>query len=188
MKTAARVDCAPDRSASRPAGFRLPGLEATVAILGLVALVLAPTVLPDATLGALGKALVAALFALAFNLLAGQAGMLSFGHAAYFALGAFATVHAMVWIEGGLITLPTPLLPLVGAGAGLLAGAVAGYFATLRSGVYFSMVTLAISELFYTLAPNLSGVFGGETGITSFRMPFGPWTFGTEAEVYGLTL
>jgi branched-chain amino acid transport system permease protein len=157
-------------------------------LVAAVLLALAPLVLSDAILSPLGKALVAALFALAFNLLAGQAGMLSFGHAAYFAFGAFATIHMMVGIEKGFPGLPTPLLPLIGGAAGLISGLVAGYFASLRSGVYFSMVTLAISELFYTIAPNLSGLFGGETGIISIRHPFGRWTFGFEAEVYLLIL
>ena len=60
--------------------------------------------------------LIAALFASAYGLLAGRAGMLSFGHAAYFGVGAFATVHAMNAL-GGAGLLPTPLMPLVGAGA-----------------------------------------------------------------------
>ncbi len=54
--------------------------------------------------------LIAALFASAYNLLCGQAGMLSFGHAAYFGVGAFATVHAMNAL-GGAGLLPTPLMP-----------------------------------------------------------------------------
>jgi len=58
----------------------------------------------------------------------------------------------------------------------------------MRSGVYFSMVTLAIAELLYTLAPNLQGVFGGETGISSFRQPFALWNFGSEQHVYTLVL
>ena len=57
--------------------------------------------------------LIAALFACAYSLLCGRAGMLSFGHAAYFGVGAFATVHAMNAL-GGTGLLPTPLLPLVG--------------------------------------------------------------------------
>ena len=172
---------APSRRRTLGKGVVLSGL--TVAVLAL-----APLVCPTPILGALEKGLVAALFALAFNLLAGQAGMLSFGHAAYFATGSFATVQAMVAIEHGELVLPTPLLPIVGATAGLAAGVVAGYLATLRSGVYFSMVTLAIAEFLHTIAPNLKGVFGGETGISSFRQPFGPWSFGSDAEVYILTL
>ena len=114
--------------------------------------------------------LIAALFACAFNLLAGQGGMLSFGHAAYFGVGTFATIHAMNAL-GGAGLLPTPLMPLVGGVAGLLFGLVAGWFATMRSGVYFSMITLALAELLHALAPHLKGVFGGEAGLSAMRMP-----------------
>lgn len=148
-------------------------------------LVLLPAVASDAMLSALGKAMIAAVFALAFNLLAGQAGMLSFGHIAYFAIGTFATVHGMNAIERGF-PLPTPLVPLIGAAAGFLLGIVAGFFATKRSGVYFAMVTLAIAELLHSLAPNLEGFFGGEVGLSSFRQPFMGITFGRDIEVYYL--
>lgn len=164
-----------------------PGFRRISVAVVLILLALAPLVLSDASLGVVGRGLVAALFALAFNVLAGQAGMLSFGHAAYFAFGAFATIHLMVAIDHGAVWWPTPLLPLAGAGAGLFCGAVAGYFATLRSGVYFSMVTLAISEFFFVIAPSMSGFFGGETGFTSMRQPFGGLSFGSEAQVYALT-
>jgi branched-chain amino acid transport system permease protein len=185
-----------DQLAAIPAraSLRMPGLSSTrrvvlaASLLAMaVALLAFPAVLSDAMLGALGKAMIAAVFALAFNLLAGQAGMLSFGHAAYFAIGTFATVHGMNAIERGF-PLPTPLVPLIGAGAGFLAGIAAGYFATKRSGVYFAMVTLAIAELLHSLAPNLEGFFGGEVGLSSFRQPFMGITFGKESEVYYLIL
>lgn len=133
------------------------------------------------------KILIASLFALAYNLLSGQAGLLSFGHAAYYAIGAFAVLHLMKAVENGL-GVPTPLLPLAGALAGLLVGLVAGYFATMRSGVYFALVTLAIAELLHSLAPHLVSVFGGEAGIASMRMPSLGVTFGSLLEVYYLTL
>jgi len=131
--------------------------------------------------------LIASLFALAFNLLIGQAGLLSFGHAAYFGVGAFAALHLMRAIEGGL-AFPTPLVPLAGAAMGLVIGLIAGYFATMRSGVYFALVTLAIAELFHSLAPQLQGLFGGESGISSMRMPWNGLNFGSMLEVYYLTL
>ncbi|PKR53736.1 branched-chain amino acid ABC transporter permease [Thalassospira marina] len=136
---------------------------------------------------ALVNVLIASLFALAFNLLIGQAGLLSFGHAAYFGVGAFATLHLMLAIEDGLV-FPTPLLPLAGALAGLVVGLIAGYFSTMRSGVYFALVTLAIAELFHSLAPHLEGIFGGEAGVSSMRMPWTGFTFGSILEVYYLTL
>lgn len=156
-----------------------------VAILALLTAV--PPFLELGMQNALVNVLIASLFALAFNLLIGQAGLLSFGHAAYFGIGAFATLHLMRSIESGL-EFPTPLLPLAGALAGLVVGVVAGFFATMRSGVYFALVTLAIAELFHSLAPHWQGVFGGEAGLSSMRMPWVGVTFGTTLEVYYLTL
>ena len=152
---------------------------------GLIVLLVVPLIVPPGWVVVLSKMLIAALFALAFNLLSGQAGMLSFGHAAYFAVGVFATLHLMQAAEAGL-NVPTPLMPLAGMAAGLICGVICGVFATLRSGVYFSMITLAIAELFYNLAPNLEGLFGGEGGISSLRQPFAGLTFGSDREVYYL--
>jgi branched-chain amino acid transport system permease protein len=132
--------------------------------------------------------LIASLFAAAFNLLAGQAGLLSFGHAAYYGIGAIATLQLMRILETGAGMFPTPLLPLAGLAAGLVVGATAGYFATQRSGVYFALVTLAIAELLHSLAPHWEGVFGGEAGLSSMRMPWAGLGFGSALEVYYLTL
>lgn len=155
-----------------------------------VVLVLLIAVPPFLNLGwqnTLVNVLIASLFALAFNLLMGQAGLLSFGQAAYFGVGAFAALHLMRAIEGGLL-FPTPLVPLAGAAAGLLVGLIAGFFTTMRSGVYFALVTLAIAELFHSLAPQLQGLFGGEAGVSSMRMPWNGIVFGSMIEVYYLTL
>ncbi|MBJ6134956.1 branched-chain amino acid ABC transporter permease [Ochrobactrum sp. Q0168] len=156
------------------------GILALVVALFLVA----PFVLGGHVIGVLTTALIAVLFAMAFNLLSGRAGMLSFGHAAYFAIGGFAVIHAMQAVENGSFWLPTPLIPLVGGVAGLIGGLCAGYFATLRSGVYLSMVTLALAELLHAIAPNLSGIFGGEVGLTTMRMPWSQFDFGSEVHVY----
>lgn len=158
--------------------------------LGLVlaALIAVPPALGLGFQNAMSKMLIASLFAVAFNLLAGQAGLLSFGHAAFFGIGAMATLHLMLAVEGRVLSLPTPLLPLAGGLAGLIVGAVAGYFAAMRSGVYFALVTLAIAELLHALAPHWDGVFGGEAGLSSMRMPWGGLAFGSPLEVYYLTL
>ncbi|HQQ69329.1 MAG TPA: branched-chain amino acid ABC transporter permease [Alicycliphilus sp.] len=159
-----------------------------LALLALAAFALAPGVLPPDKVSAVTQMLIAALFALAFSLLVGQGGMLSFGHAAYFAIGCFGTVHAMNAAEAGVLPLPTPLMPLAGGLAALVAGAVAGFFATLRSGVYFSMVTLAIAELLYAVAPNLQGLFGGEGGLPAMRLPWAGIGFDRDIHVYYLVL
>lgn len=159
-------------------------LPASAGVLLLAAL---PALLSAGLLNAAIQMLIAALFACAYSLLAGRAGLLSFGHAAYFGAGAFATVHAMNAF-GGAGLLPTPLLPLVGAVTGLLVGLIAGWFATKRSGTTFAMITLAVAELLHSLAPQLKGWFGGESGISAMRLPAWGLTFGPTVEVYYLTL
>ncbi|MDI4663006.1 branched-chain amino acid ABC transporter permease [Xanthobacter autotrophicus] len=155
--------------------------------LAVMALVAAPAFLSAGLVNASIQMLIAALFASAFSLLCGQAGMLSFGHSAYFGIGAFATIHAMNAFNGAGL-LPTPLLPLVGGFMGLMSGIAAGWFATKRTGVYFSMITLALAELLHALAPHLKEVFGGEAGVSAMRMPAWGFTFGSNVEVYYLTL
>jgi len=154
---------------------------------GIALLAALPFLLSQGLLNAAIQMLIAALFASAYNLLCGQAGMLSFGHAAYFGVGAFATVHAMNAV-GGAGLLPTPLVPLAGAVGGLVFGGIAGWFATQRSGTYFAMITLAIAELVHSLAPHLKGVFGGEAGLSTMRMPAWGYDFGSTTQVYYLTL
>lgn len=164
---------------TRHAGFAVAAL-----VLLLVAL---PHLLSQGLLNAAIQMLIAALFACAYNLLCGQAGMLSFGHAAYFGVGAFATIHAMKAL-GGAGLVPTPFLPLAGAAAGLAVGVAAGWFATKRSGTYFAMITLAIAELLHSLAPHLKGWFGGESGVSAMRMPAFGISFGSTTHVYYLTM
>lgn len=153
-------------------------------LIGLSLLLGLPMMLGTYQLGMVQTALIMALFAMAFNLLSGQAGMLSFGHAAYFAIGGFGTIYAMRWVEAGVVDIPTPLLPLAGGVFAGLFGIVAGLFATKRSGVYFSMVTLAIAELLHGIAPTMGEAFGGESGLTSMRMPWLSFDYGSETQVY----
>ncbi|MBL8487414.1 MAG: branched-chain amino acid ABC transporter permease [Rhodocyclaceae bacterium] len=159
-----------------------------ILLLGIVLALLAlPSFLTPGLVNAAIQMLIAALFASAYYLLCGQAGMLSFGHAAYFGMGAFATIHAMNAI-GGTGLLPTPLMPLAGAIGGGAFGFFAGYFSTKRTGTYFAMITLAIAELVHALAPHLKALFGGEAGVSATRMPAWGFTFGSTNEVYYLTL
>lgn len=152
-----------------------------------VVLFVLPAFLSEALVNAAIQMLIAALFACAFNVLAGQGGMLSFGHCAYFGIGTFATLHAMNAFAGEGI-LPTPFLPVFGALGGAAIGLFAGWFSTKRSGVYFSMITLALAELLHALAPHLKSVFGGEGGMSAMRMPAWGFDFGSSVEVYYLTL
>ena len=154
---------------------------------GGVLLVL-PLLLTPNLVNAVIKMMIAGLFALSFSLAMGQAGMLSFGHSAYYGLGAFATLHLMKAGERSLVAWPTPLLPLAGAAAGLLCGLAFGWLATQRTGVYFAMVTLALAELLFTLAPTWNSVFGGESGISTMRMNSWSIDFAGDRGVYYLTL
>ena len=109
-------------------------------LLILAGLLLAlPLVLTPNLVNAAIKMMIAALFALSFSLAMGQAGMLSFGHSAYYGLGAFATLHLMRAVEHSLVAWPTPLMPLAGAAAGFVCGVGFGWLATQRTGVYFAM-------------------------------------------------
>src|SRR5690242_5913437 len=105
------------------------------------------------------EALCFALFACAFNLLIGYVGLLSFGHAAFFGSAAYITAHTVtVW------GLPPGLGILAGAAAAALLGAVFGWLAIRRQGIYFAMITLALAQMVYFVA--LQARFtGGEDGL-----------------------
>jgi branched-chain amino acid transport system permease protein len=107
------------------------------------------------------KILCFALFACAFNLLIGYVGLLSFGHAAYFGMGAYVTGHAAkVW------GLPPEAAILLGGAIGAALGLPFGWLAIRRAGIYFAMITLALAQMVYFFA--LQAPFtGGEDGIQS---------------------
>jgi branched-chain amino acid transport system permease protein len=117
------------------------------------------------------------VFALAYNMLLGQAGMLSFGHAVYFGLGGYAAIHMMAAIKGHGLPIPVAALPLVGFMAGMLAGSVIGWFSCRRSGTAFAMISLGVGELIAASGLMFVSVFGGEEGISGDRAA-GPELFG----------
>lgn len=167
---------------------RAPSVKLALSIAVIGMLCVAPLFVDLAAQGILSKMLIAAVFATAFNLLAGQTGLLSFGQSAYFGLGAISVLHVMIWIEHGVVKLPTPLLPIAGALIGFVSAAFAGYFASKRSGTYFALVTLAMAELVYVIAPMWHSFFGGEEGLTSMRMPWLQFDFSSARQVYFLVL
>ena len=107
------------------------------------------------------QVLIFGLFALGFNLLYGYTGLLSFGHAAYYGLGAYGTGIALAKLQVGSLW--------AGLGAGLLlaaaGGAVIGYFCLQRRGIYFAMLTLAFAQLLYFIAFHLPDWTGGDDGL-----------------------
>jgi len=113
---------------------------------------------------------IAVIFALSYNMLLGQTGMLSFGHAVYFGLGAFFSAHALNMIGAGTLGLPVTLLPLVGGVAGLAFGVVFGYVTTKHSGTPFAMISLGIAEMVAACSLMFPSFFGGEGGISTDRV------------------
>lgn len=113
---------------------------------------------------------IGVIFALSYNMLLGQTGMLSFGHAVYFGMGGFFTLHALNAIWDHSLPIPSPLLPLAGAAGGLLFGIAFGLLATRRAGTIFAMITLGLGELVAASAHIFHGFFGGEEGISGDRM------------------
>ncbi len=120
---------------------------------------------------------ISTIFALSFNMLLGQTGLLSFGHAVYFGLGAFATMHVLRAMQAHAVRFPVTLLPLAGGAAGLLFGVLLGYVMTRRAGTTFAMISLGLGEMVAASSLMFPGLFGGEGGLSSNRVT-GPGWFG----------
>jgi len=128
------------------------------------------------------------VFALSYNMLLGQTGLLSFGHAVYYGLGALFTIHALNLAKGGL-ALPVTLMPLVGAAAGLAFGIVFGYLTTRRAGTTFAMISLGVGEMVAACSLMFPAFFGGEAGISGNRAIGAPVlgiTYGSQVQMYYL--
>ena len=129
------------------------------------------------------------IFGLSYNMLLGQSGMLSFGHAVYSGLGAFFAIHAINLATEGHFPIPLTLVPLVGGFAGLFFGVLFGYVTTKRSGTTFSMITLGIVELVFACSLMFPGFFGGEGGVAANRVigkPLFGISYGPQSQVYYL--
>jgi branched-chain amino acid transport system permease protein len=113
------------------------------------------------------RVLVLGLAAMSVNFLLGFTGVLSFGHAAYFGLGAYGAGFALKFLA-----LSTPLALVCGTLLGGVAGALLGALIARRRGVYFAMVTIAFGQVFYYIAFQWSSVTGGDDGLRGFsRQP-----------------
>ncbi len=111
--------------------------------------------------------LVMALAATALNFLLGYTGMLSFGHAAYFGLGAYGLGMTIKYLAGGTLSGM-----LVGVVVGTLAAALIGMLIVHLRGIYFAMVTIAFGQVFYFIAFRWDNVTGGDNGLAGFhRLP-----------------
>ncbi len=167
-----------------PAAVTVPlsaGRHAGVWTLALLAVMAAaPLVAGDYALILLTEVVILALFAASLHLLIGLGGLVSFGHAAWFGLGAYGSAL--------LVKHMGAPMPLALAGAPLLAGLgalVAGWFCVRRSGLYFAMLTLAFAQIVWSIAFQWYAVTGGDNGILGVWPS--AWAAG-KAAYYWLTL
>ena len=171
---------------ARTQRFKLYGtwLVAAIVVAALPQVLSAPAAVP--VLNQMG---IAVVFALSYNVLLGQGGMLSFGHAVYLGLGGFVAAHALNLANKHALGLPVALVPVVGALAGLAFAALFGTFSTNRAGTVFAMISLGIAEMMAASSLIFDGFFGGEEGITTNRAKAATLlglAFRTDREVYYL--
>lgn len=140
-------------------------------------------------LSILNQMAIAIVFALSYNMLLGQGGMLSFGHAVYFGLGGFLSIHLLNYVEYYEWWLPLVTIPLFGGLFGLLAGVFIGSFSTRKAGTVFAMISLGVGELVAVCSIIFVSFFGGEGGVSADRT-MGPIIFDVDfaqdIEVYYL--
>ena len=132
---------------------------------------------------------IAIIACLSYNILLGQGGMLSFGHAVYTGLGSFVVIHVLNAVAAGRWHIPVSLLPLVGGVAGLFFAILLGYVTTKKSGTTFAMITLGIGELVFAMSLMIPEFFGGEAGVSGDRVvgePVMGITYGPARQLYYL--
>ena len=140
--------------------------RALVVLLLLLVVSLAPLALPPFFLQLLTEIAIVGLFATAFNLLMGFGGMVSFGHAAYFALGAYAPA-LLVRDAGVPMLLALPAAPVVAAAGAL----VFGFFIVRLTHTYFAMLSLAFAQIVFTVIFKWKSLTGGDDGLLDVWPP-----------------
>ncbi len=132
---------------------------------------------------------ISIIFALSYNILLGQTGLLSFGHAVYYGLGGFLAIHTINIIGANKWPIPLPLVPLIGGVTGLVFAIILGWVSTQRSGTAFAMISLGVGELVASSALILRTFFGGEGGVSANRtklLKLFDWNFGPQYQIYYL--
>ena len=143
--------------------------------------------------GSLGRTIltqmgIAIIVCLSYNMLLGQGGMLSFGHAVYSGMGSFLAIHTLNEVSGGL-PLPVSLIPIVGGLASMALAILLGWVTTKKAAMPFAMITLGIGELVWALSLMFPGFFGGEGGVSGNRVAGARTlgiTYGPQIELYYL--
>lgn len=124
-----------------------------------------PVILPVTHLNMVIEIAFFALFAMTFSMLFGHGGLLSFGHAAYFGIGAYTVALIFKHFSG------MPLIPAIVLGgiAGGLGGLLAGIFCVRLKGAYFALLTLAFNQFFFAIALKWRSLTGGDDGLSIKR-------------------
>ena len=132
---------------------------------------------------------IAIIVCLSYNILLGQGGMLSFGHAVYSGMGSFLAIHTLNLISKGALPLPVSLIPIVGGLASMLVALVLGWVTTKKSGTTFAMITLGVGELIWAMSLMFPEFFGGEGGVSGNRVTGSKTlgiTYGPQIQLYYL--
>ncbi len=130
------------------------------------------------------------VFALSYNMLLGQAGLLSFGHAIYMGLGGYFAIYTMNWLSKTGAPIPLPFLPVFGGLFSLGIAMIIGSFSIRRAGVVFAMISLGIVELIASYAIITYGFFngGGVGGDRTYVSAFFGVEFLRQGEVYYIVI
>jgi branched-chain amino acid transport system ATP-binding protein len=143
--------------------------SATANLVLLVVLLVLPYALENLKSTALmaSQVLMFAVIGLAFNILLGYTGLLSFGHGMFLGMGMYGATLIQIHFLKGQFVLPI----LLGTALSALTGAVVGFLLMRRRGVYFALLTLAFTQLFFTICYRWTDVTGGENGISGLKRP-----------------
>lgn len=123
---------------------------------------------------------IAIIVCLSYNMLLGQGGMLSFGHAVYSGMGSFLAIHTLNLVSKGALPIPVSLLPIVGGVAAALVAVLLGWVTTKKAATPFAMITLGFGELVWAMSLMFPEFFGGEGGVSGNRV--------TGSKPFGITL
>jgi branched-chain amino acid transport system permease protein len=183
MSTSSNITASPLRAGSMI-------LPAAPWIIGALLLCVLPWIFDNnSSITIMNQMWITVIFALAYNMLLGQGGMLSFGHAVYMGMGGFFCMHVMNYVEDFGLPLPLPLLPLFGGLFGMGFAMLIGAFSTSGAGTRFAMISLGVGELIAACSIIIVAFFGGEEGISGDRtygLPFFGVEFLKQIEVYYL--
>ena len=154
----------------------------------LIVLVALPTLFSgNAMVSTLSYLGTMAIFALSYNVLLGQTGLLSLGHGTFFGLGGFIATHAVLHMADAGLSFPLPLIPAIGGIGAFLLGIFGGWLAAGRGGMPFAMITLGLAELVYAAATLFPSIYGSEEGISMDRMDLGSafgLSYGPNVDIY----